>query len=159
MARKKLRKCKGCRKSEVLTGAPGNQYTNIAPSLGYCTDCLEKAVAAQRERDHKASRVASGVPACPDCGEVCFGTVERIYGVAKLDVDEATGAVDYAGETDIDWNSQEGVNGDSGRLLLSCLHCGHEWEAPEGFKIGEKSECDGSCVEHDPPNCRRPVGS
>ena len=65
------------------------------------------------------------VPRCPECGEPARGTVEMVHGVALVYADPATGQPRYAGETDIDWDSQQTVQCD-GKPVWICA-CGHEW--------------------------------
>ena len=67
------------------------------------------------------------VPRCPECGELARGTLEAVQGVALVHADPETGKPLYAGETDIDWDSQQTVER-AGKLVWNCA-CGHEWPA------------------------------
>lgn len=64
---------------------------------------------------------------CPECGQAAKGTVEVIPGLALLSFDEA-GEATYAGETEIDWNSQATQHDETGHVLLECPD-GHGWPA------------------------------
>lgn len=70
---------------------------------------------------------------CPHCGEVARGSIETVTGVALFTGPDEKGEVEYAGETDIDWNTQETIidedaDGDPVGVILSCPN-GHEWTA------------------------------
>lgn len=65
---------------------------------------------------------------CPECGELAQGTIERMTGLAELNIDEATGEAEYDGHTEVWWDEQKTVNGDNGLPLLQCP-AGHEWES------------------------------
>ena len=67
------------------------------------------------------------IPICPECGEPARGTLEVVQGVALVDPDPETGKPVYAGETDIDWDSQQTVQR-AGKPVWVCS-CGHEWTA------------------------------
>src|SRR5262249_17508625 len=62
---------------------------------------------------------------CPTCGERAIGMLETVLGVALLVIGEG-GIADYLGETKLDWNSQETVDGGDGAVVLTCQN-GHEW--------------------------------
>ncbi len=66
-----------------------------------------------------------------DLREACRGAVERLYAVAAL-AENGLGELEYAGRTDIDWDSQQPVTeGDPPRVILTCRE--HEWRAEPGF--------------------------
>lgn len=67
-------------------------------------------------------------PACPQCGQPPKGTIERLLGLALLDVDEETGSAQYGGETELWWDSQKSVRDKQGRVTLVCAN-DHEWKA------------------------------
>jgi hypothetical protein len=88
---------------------------------------------------------------CPQCGEPAKGTLERIYGFALLTFD-ASGEATYAGDTEIDGNSQMTCDDESGRVLLECS-ARHRWPAerddPENAEI-ENVPCI-ACGRNDLP--------
>jgi hypothetical protein len=51
-------------------------------------------------------------------GKLIVGTHERVYGVAQIDPASTLTDVLYIGETEIDWNSQESVEGPDGREFV-----------------------------------------
>lgn len=55
------------------------------------------------------------------------GTLERLSGVALLDVHE-DGTADYAGDTEIFWDEQRSVRDEQGKVTLVCPN-GHDWKA------------------------------
>lgn len=61
---------------------------------------------------------------CPICGEPIRGTLEIVQGTALL-LKNPDGSYNYAGETDIHWDTQEAASFDE------CFHgvCpnGHDW--------------------------------
>lgn len=59
-------------------------------------------------------------PTCPHCQGKPIGTNDLIRGTALLMLDEPTGEYDYEGETKIDWDEQECIADDAGRLQLRC---------------------------------------
>ena len=66
---------------------------------------------------------------CPEhaCGETARGTLERLSGVALLDVHQ-DGTADYAGDTEIFWDEQRSVRDEQGKVTLICPN-GHDWNA------------------------------
>lgn len=54
---------------------------------------------------------------CPKCGQPAVAILERLYAWASLY--EENGAFDYAGESDVDWDSQEPVETDK-QVDLTC---------------------------------------
>jgi hypothetical protein len=64
---------------------------------------------------------------CPVCGEPAKGTLEWIYGFALLTFD-ASGNATYAGDAEIDWNSQATREDKSDRQILECP-ADHRWPA------------------------------
>lgn len=64
---------------------------------------------------------------CPDCGQAAKGTSETINGLALL-IFNGDGQAEYAGETEIDWNSQVTRHDEAGNDLLECP-AGHQWPA------------------------------
>lgn len=64
---------------------------------------------------------------CPECGQAAKGTLETIPGLALLIFDD-DGQATYAGETEIDWDSQATQHDEAGRVLLQCPD-GHQWPA------------------------------
>ena len=67
------------------------------------------------------------IPRCPECGEPARGTLEEVQGVALVMADPQTGKPLYAGETDIDWDSQQTVQRE-GKPVWVCAS-GHDWPA------------------------------
>ena len=64
---------------------------------------------------------------CPACGQQANGVLETISGIALLLFDE-DGTAQYAGETDVCWDSQTTVRDRYGRVTLVCPG-GHQWPA------------------------------
>lgn len=62
---------------------------------------------------------------CPKCKTLAKGTVELIQCVALLNFDEA-GNAEYAGESDMAWDTQETMTDRTGRVKLTCDN-GHDW--------------------------------
>jgi len=67
------------------------------------------------------------IPRCPECGEPARGTLEEVQAVALVIPDPQTGKPVYAGETDVDWDSQQTVQGE-GEPVWVCAG-GHDWTA------------------------------
>lgn len=71
-------------------------------------------------------------PCCPTCGEPPRGTVETIQGIAELlpltwgQQPADGGGFEYAGETDVVWDTQEPVTDEHERVLLVCSNH-HDW--------------------------------
>ena len=64
---------------------------------------------------------------CPECGEAAKGTLETIASLALLMFDD-DGQAEYAGETELDWNSQATRHDEAGNTVLECP-AGHQWPA------------------------------
>ena len=64
---------------------------------------------------------------CPACGQQTSGVLETISGIALLLFDE-DGTAQYAGETDVCWNSQTTERDRYDRVTLVCPG-GHQWPA------------------------------
>ena len=77
---------------------------------------------------HQPGSESSGaLPMCPECGEPARGTLEEVQAVALVYPDAETGKPVYAGETAVDWDSQQTVQRE-GQPVWVCS-CGHEWTA------------------------------
>lgn len=63
---------------------------------------------------------------CPQCGAGPNGILEHVFGTALLAV-QKDGSFDYAGETKIEWDSQETHKTPEGLVVLTCGE--HEWLA------------------------------
>ena len=68
------------------------------------------------------------IPNCPHCGALAKGTLEIVNGLALLNPPDAEGNFEYAGETQIDWDSQRSCGGDHD-YILECPN-GHNWPSP-----------------------------
>lgn len=71
-------------------------------------------------------------PRCPKCGNFATGTIEYVPGVALLVFEEEGDPpyaeyADYQGETEMDWDLQDGQPDEEGRVRLFCRPCCHEW--------------------------------
>jgi hypothetical protein len=64
---------------------------------------------------------------CPACGRAPRGIIEAVEVVASLILDE-TGAFDYDGNSDVQWNGQAPIVED-GKVTLICSECGEQWPA------------------------------
>ena len=64
---------------------------------------------------------------CPACGQQAKGVLETIPGIAMLLFDEDDVA-QYAGETDVCWDSQTTVRDEESRVTLVCPNA-HQWPA------------------------------
>ena len=67
-------------------------------------------------------------PICPACGQPAIGTVERVRGIATFVGNPKDGAVEYTGETKLDWDTCETVIGGDGKPLVCCAE-DHWWES------------------------------
>ena len=74
-------------------------------------------------------------PRCPECGELAYGTLEVINGVAILSFSDDNHA-EYEGETRVDWNTQRTVKHGDGRAFLVCENW-HEWLSSKELEEGE----------------------
>jgi hypothetical protein len=63
---------------------------------------------------------------CPDCGSDPQGIIETLQGLALLGEPDADG-IDYAGETEVWWDSQVAITDALGLVTLS--DGVHEWQA------------------------------
>ena len=66
-------------------------------------------------------------PKCPDCGLPAEGTLENLLGIARLSDIGTDGTCEYAGDTDIIWDTQRTL-GEGDKVMLVC-HEGHNWES------------------------------
>ncbi len=66
-------------------------------------------------------------PKCPECGLPAKGTLENLLGIARLSDIEPDGACEYAGDTEIIWDTQRTL-GEGDKMMLVC-HEGHNWES------------------------------
>jgi hypothetical protein len=88
---------------------------------------------------------------CPVCGSTeVTGTVDHITGIGLLDPDAVEGRFYYAGETDVDWNSQQTVMSVNDDALVQCD--GDHWYfavgAPfDGEGIGGEGDEESEVVE------------
>lgn len=64
---------------------------------------------------------------CPTCSQPARGTLDVIPGLALLLFDEE-GNAEYLGQTDVNWDGQETIRDEHGRVRLMCPG-GHEWSA------------------------------
>lgn len=64
---------------------------------------------------------------CPICHQPAEGTLETVFGLALLQFDDH-GKAEYAGETQIDWNTQVTCRDRDGKVTLQCPE-GHRWQA------------------------------
>lgn len=64
---------------------------------------------------------------CPICHQAAEGTLETVFGLALIKFDDDDQA-EYAGETQIDWNSQITCLNRDGKVMLQCPE-GHRWQA------------------------------
>lgn len=62
---------------------------------------------------------------CPHCQQEAKGIIESVQGVALINLYE-NGDADYAGETDVDWDTQQSVRSERGQYTLVCPQ-GHDW--------------------------------
>jgi hypothetical protein len=58
-------------------------------------------------------------PKCPTCGEYASGVLESVLGIAELRHNK-DGGFTYAGETDVDWDTQESYATRKGFYSLRC---------------------------------------
>ena len=64
---------------------------------------------------------------CPECGEPPKGIVEELQGLAFL-LEQDDGSFEYAGQTDMWWDSQESLEFDGKCELMCCNR--HLWFSP-----------------------------
>ena len=72
---------------------------------------------------------------CPECDEVARGTIDIVAVVAFIHSEDDDGCFDWAGEAEVNWDTQETIRGSAGRVLLTCSN-GHEWLAEEVDRSG-----------------------
>ena len=77
-------------------------------------------------------------PRCPECGELAWGMLEQVPGLALLLFDE-DGRAEYDGETKMFWDDQTTCRDEGGRITLECPN-GHRW--PAGQVEGD------ACTDH-----------
>lgn len=65
-------------------------------------------------------------PVCPECGGDVVGIVEQVRGLAALYPPE-NGEYEYAGGTDVWWDSQQPATNQSGEVRVVCENH-HEWD-------------------------------
>jgi hypothetical protein len=68
------------------------------------------------------------VPRCPTCGGRARALSERVSVNAALTYDRERHAYDYAGESEVFWDTQETEHDPDGRVELWCSR-GHAWKA------------------------------
>lgn len=66
-------------------------------------------------------------PKCPTCGHVAKGILESLYCLAGIACAE-DGTAEYAGESEVFWDSQTPVD-DPGGITLECVN-DHRWTSP-----------------------------
>lgn len=68
---------------------------------------------------------------CPECGEPAAGSLETIQGRAEFTEPDENGHVDYAGETEMFWDTQEMmIKTTEGKEYVALLcHNGHDWQS------------------------------
>ena len=62
--------------------------------------------------------------ACPKCGE--SGRIDEITGFAHISRVFEDGEIEWAGQTDVDWNSQRPEKDAGGNPIYICLACEFE---------------------------------
>lgn len=67
------------------------------------------------------------LPLCPTCGQPAMGIVESVLGVAQLDCAEGAD-FDYAGRTDMEWDTQKPVLDEDHQATLLCEQK-HQWQS------------------------------
>lgn len=67
-----------------------------------------------------------GKPICPKCGQPAIGTADIVYAVALFSGDPSDGDVEWAGETEVDWNAQTPERDENGFPMVICDN-GHTW--------------------------------
>lgn len=80
-------------------------------------------------------------PKCPECGEIAHQVEETLMTKASIDENE-DGTFDYAGDSEVDWDSQEPARDGSGNVTLFC-ECGTSWASgmvEEGQEEAEQEE-------------------
>ena len=63
------------------------------------------------------------LPTCPKCGETTIGQIDIVPGVAEINQVLPGGAIEWSGNTEIDWNEQIPRNKPA---WWRCLGCGEE---------------------------------
>jgi hypothetical protein len=72
------------------------------------------------------SHLFFATPNCPTCGESASGIVESVLGTAEL-VHNKDGGFSYAGETEVDWDTQESLV-ENEKVSLRCPN-NDAWES------------------------------
>jgi len=67
---------------------------------------------------------------------VATGICEMLLGTAAIKV-EKDGTFEYAGGTDVHWDTQESVRDAAGGIQLTCGYCGFDWFSPVEPEEGE----------------------
>jgi hypothetical protein len=65
-------------------------------------------------------------PSCPKCGSPAHGTVENILGTAVINIED-DGTFEYAGDTDMHWDTQETITNEKGHITLTCGQGCPDW--------------------------------
>jgi len=65
---------------------------------------------------------------CPECGELVRGTCDVTAGIALVSFDDDNQEAEYAGETEVLWDSQETPANADGLIDVVCPN-GHVWQA------------------------------
>ena len=65
---------------------------------------------------------------CPECGELPRGTCDMIPGIALVSFNDDNREAEFAGETDVLWDSQETPANADGLIDVTCPN-GHVWQA------------------------------
>lgn len=65
---------------------------------------------------------------CPKCNEPAIATKEHVVAWAMLEEPDEDGETEYTGETDHEYDGQETVKDEKGRVTLKCDN-GHQWQS------------------------------
>jgi hypothetical protein len=77
---------------------------------------------------------------CPFCKSIATGTMDRVPGIALLQ--ETDEGLEYAGETQMEWDCQTTEEDDRGLTVFYCRPCGKEFavELPIAVTVLSKEE-------------------
>lgn len=67
-----------------------------------------------------------GSPICPQCGCKASALLEQVMVLAQLQEPDDSGETEYAGESDVEWDTQYPARDEDGIVTLMCENK-HQW--------------------------------
>lgn len=78
-------------------------------------------------------------PRCPVCDKLAEGTIDQVPGVARFTSTHDDGSVDWAGDTELDYDGQEQRHDADGAVRVLCED-GHDWYTHIDYQDGTSTE-------------------